>query len=59
MFGRRKLELEETRLQLQQILNKPYDPADQVERVRLSGKLNELLSIDETYWRQRSRAIWL
>ncbi|KAK9911817.1 hypothetical protein M0R45_035706 [Rubus argutus] len=37
VFGRRKVELEETRLLLQQLLQKPYDPADQEERVRLSG----------------------
>ncbi|KAK9943100.1 hypothetical protein M0R45_008719 [Rubus argutus] len=59
VFNRRKEELDETRLLLQQLLQKPFDPANQTELVQLPGKLNELLSIDETYWRQRSRAIWL
>lgn len=45
VFSRQKEELEEsqeTRLLLQQLLQKPFDPADQAERVRLSGKLKKV-----------------
>lgn len=57
VFGHRKEEFETTRKQLHNLLQRPFDPIDQPEKIRLSNKLNELLSIDETFWRQRSRAI--
>lgn len=47
------------RRELHVLLQKPYTAEDQSEKLRLSQKLNELMSIDEVYWRQRSRAIWL
>ncbi|KAL6205814.1 hypothetical protein ACLB2K_023066 [Fragaria x ananassa] len=40
-------------------MQKPYDENDRDEKVQLSHRLNELMSLDEIYWRQRSRAIWL
>ncbi|KAK9932945.1 hypothetical protein M0R45_020164 [Rubus argutus] len=45
VFSSRKADLELTRQQLQQLLQKPYDPADQLEKTRLSGKLYELISV--------------
>lgn len=59
VFGHRKEELETARNELNAILQKPFDPLDQPEKVRLTTRFNELLSLDETFWRQRSRAIWL
>lgn len=47
VFGSRKQELEETRSMLQSLLQKPFDPSDQPEKLRLSNKLNDLISIDE------------
>ncbi|XP_024198803.1 uncharacterized protein LOC112202112 [Rosa chinensis] len=58
-FKDRREELESVRMQLDVVLQKPFVPEDQAVKLQLFKRLNELMSIDETYWRQRSRAIWL
>ncbi|XP_024178589.1 uncharacterized protein LOC112184556 [Rosa chinensis] len=40
-------------------VQKTFDQNDQASKLQLSQRLNELMSLDEMYWRQRSRAIWL
>ncbi|KAL6211599.1 hypothetical protein ACLB2K_016822 [Fragaria x ananassa] len=59
VFKGRRRELEEVRLAMQTLLQKPHNDSDQSEKLQLCQRLNELMSIDEVYWRQRSRAIWL
>ncbi|KAL6211587.1 hypothetical protein ACLB2K_016811 [Fragaria x ananassa] len=56
--GRRK-ELEEVRRSLHILLQKPHDDNDRNEKLQLSQRLNELMTIDEVYRGQRSQAIWL
>ena len=59
VFKGRKTEIETVRRALDAILQGPFDPQAHQEKLSLSQRLNELLSCDEVYWRQRSRAIWL
>ncbi|XP_062020928.1 uncharacterized protein LOC133737377 [Rosa rugosa] len=59
VFQSRRQEVESVRSQLNDLLQKPFDQNDIEVKQQLTRRLNELMSIDETYWRQRSRAIWL
>ncbi|XP_062028440.1 uncharacterized protein LOC133744325 [Rosa rugosa] len=58
-FNSRREELDSVRCRLDLLLQKPFDSGDQAEKLQLSRRLSELTSIDETYWCQRSQAIWL
>lgn len=40
-------------------MSKPYAPEQYDEQKVLHFRLNELLSQEETYWRQRSHILWL
>ncbi|XP_062013785.1 uncharacterized protein LOC133730151 [Rosa rugosa] len=59
IFRSRREEVEGVRAQLDALLQKPFDQSDHALKLQLSQRLNELMSIDETYWRQRSIAVWL
>lgn len=40
-------------------MRKPYDPTFFYEQNALRVRFNELLSLDEIYWKQRSHVLWL
>ncbi|XP_062030355.1 uncharacterized protein LOC133746177 [Rosa rugosa] len=58
-FQRQKLELREVQSKLLDIMRQPYSVEQYEEQRRLHVKQSQLLSQEEKYWRQRSRAIWL
>ncbi|XP_062020933.1 uncharacterized protein LOC133737384 [Rosa rugosa] len=59
VFQQRHTEMRVVQNKLEQLMSKPYDPEQFEEQKALQFWLNELLSLNETYWRQRSRVQWL
>ncbi|XP_061993936.1 uncharacterized protein LOC133711869 [Rosa rugosa] len=59
VFQQRHVEMRLVQDKLATIMSKPFEPSQFEEQKALQFRLNELLTINETYWRQRSRIQWL
>ncbi|XP_024195984.1 uncharacterized protein LOC112199158 [Rosa chinensis] len=58
-FQRQKVELREVQSKLLDLIRQPFSSAQYEEQRRLHVRQSQLLSQEEKYWRQRSRALWL
>ncbi|XP_062021454.1 uncharacterized protein LOC133738034 [Rosa rugosa] len=54
-----KAELRDVQEKLFVIMKQPFSSEQYEEQRRLHVRQNQLLALQETYWRQRSRALWL
>ncbi|XP_062014512.1 uncharacterized protein LOC133731059 [Rosa rugosa] len=59
VFRQRHMEMKLLQAKLDQLMRLPYESCQWDEQKALQHRFNELLSLDETYWRQRSRVLWL
>ncbi|BFG37836.1 hypothetical protein CerSpe_241100 [Prunus speciosa] len=58
-FGNTARRLSDLQAKLAVLFRAPYSSSLEDEKRVVQGDLNALLQMDEIYWRQRSRAIWL
>ncbi|XP_062014370.1 uncharacterized protein LOC133730878 [Rosa rugosa] len=58
-FNKQNLELRVIRAKLEDIMRHPFSLEQYEEQRLLHVKHSQILSQQETYWRQRSRAVWL
>ncbi|XP_062020952.1 uncharacterized protein LOC133737412 [Rosa rugosa] len=58
-FDRQKAEMRIIQEKLNDIMRQPFSPEQYEEQRTLHAKYSQLLSQQEKYWRQRSRAVWL
>ncbi|XP_062014092.1 uncharacterized protein LOC133730534 [Rosa rugosa] len=58
-FRQRKTEMHLLQSKMDMLMKLPYDPIHFEQQKTLQFRYNELLSLDEAYWRQRSRVLWL
>lgn len=59
VFQQRQNEMKLIQHKLDILMSKQYSPEQFDEQNALCIRYNELLSLDETYWKQRSRVLWL
>ncbi|XP_024178720.1 uncharacterized protein LOC112184715 [Rosa chinensis] len=59
VFQQRQTEIKLIQGKLDDLMRKDYEVSHFDEQKALQFRLNELLSLNETYWRQRSRIQWL
>ncbi|XP_024178126.1 uncharacterized protein LOC112184065 [Rosa chinensis] len=59
VFKQRHVVMKLIQANLDQLMGLPYEPDQWDEQKALQHRFNELLSLNETYWRQRSRVLWL
>ncbi|XP_024178139.1 uncharacterized protein LOC112184080 [Rosa chinensis] len=58
-FDKQKVEMRIIQEKLNDIMRQPFSPEQYEEQRTLHAKYSHLLSQQEKYWRQRSRAVWL
>ncbi|XP_062028495.1 uncharacterized protein LOC133744394 [Rosa rugosa] len=58
-FQKHKTELHEIQGKLFDIMKQPYSPMQYEVQQNLHVRQSQLLSLQEKYWKQRSRALWL
>lgn len=59
VFQQRRTEMKLVQDKLDALMGAPFHPDQFAEQSALRVRFNELLSLDEAYWRQRSRVLWL
>lgn len=59
VFQQRQIEMKLVQQKLDVTMSTPYISDQYVEQAALQARFNELLSLDEAYWRQQSWVLWL
>ncbi|XP_062005887.1 uncharacterized protein LOC133723071 [Rosa rugosa] len=58
-YNKHHTEMGQIQEKLNDLMRQPHSPQLYEEQRQLHARFSQLLTIQETYWRQRSRALWL